>query len=85
MFFTKSFFTTSIDFFKSKETDFNLPTSKSSTFTFKLLKLGETSTSLLMSNLSISGFNAMTSFLVAKLDVPTPVEWSTSSLVVFFF
>ena len=42
--------TTSINFFKSRGTVYNLPTSKSSTLTFKLLKVVKTLTSSAMSN-----------------------------------
>ena len=65
--------TTSLNVFKSAGTVFNLPTSKSSTFVFELLKIVETLTNLLMSSLSISAFKAIKSFLAAKLDVLKPV------------
>ena len=61
-----------------------LPTSKSSTFVFKLLKLVRILTSLAMSNLSTSAFKAVKSFLAAKSDVSTPVAWSNSFLVAYF-
>ena len=52
---------------------FNLPTSKSSTFIFKLFKQIRTLVSLLMPSLSASDFKARKSFLVAKSDVSMPV------------
>ena len=58
---------------KSKEKVFNLPTSKSSTFVFKLFKLAETLTKLLISSLLTSVFKATKSFLAAKPDVSTLV------------
>ena len=59
----------------STGTVFNLPTSKSSTFDFKLFQLVGTSKNLLMSSLSTSAFKAIKSFLAAKSDVSTPVAW----------
>ena len=54
LFFITSLSTASLNFFKSTGTVFNLPTSKSSTFAFILLKLVGTLVSLLMSSLSTS-------------------------------
>ena len=51
-----------------------LPTSKSSTFDFKLLKLPRTFTSLLVSSLPTWAFKAM-QFFADKSDVWTPVAW----------
>ena len=53
-FLTTSLSTTSLIFFKSAGTAFNLLTPKSSTFVFKLLKLVRTLSNLLMLNLSTS-------------------------------
>ena len=64
--------------FKSTRKIFNLSTSKSSTFLFKLLKPCRTLTNLLMSSLSISAFKAITSLSAAKLDVSTPVAFFNS-------
>ena len=61
--------TTSLNFLKSTGTFYNLPTYESSTFVFKLFKLVETLTSLLMSSLSASAFKAINSFLAAKSNV----------------
>ena len=65
-FLMTSFYTTSL---KSTETVFNLPTSKSSTFIFKLFKLVGTLVSLLLSSLSTAAFKVIKSFLAAKSDV----------------
>ena len=54
--------TTSLKFFKSIGTVFNIPVSKLSTFVFKLFKLVGTFTSLLISSLSTSAFKAVKSF-----------------------
>ena len=54
--------TTSLNFYKSTGTVFISPTSKLSTFVFKLLKLVRILTSLLMSSLSTSAFKAIKSF-----------------------
>ena len=54
--------TASLNFFKSIGTVFNLRTSKSSTFVFKLFKLVGTFKSLLMANLSTSAFEAINFF-----------------------
>ena len=78
VFLPTSFSITSFYFFKSNGTVFNLPTSKSSTFIFKLFKQIGTLVSLLMSSLSASDFKAIKSFLVAKSDVSMPVAWSNS-------
>ena len=57
---------------------FNLPTSKLSTFVFKLFKLVGTFVNLLMTCLSPSAFKAMKSFLAATSDVSIPVAFSNS-------
>ena len=69
VFFTTCLSTTSLGFYKSTGIVLNLPTSKSSTFVFKLFKLVGTLTNLLMSSLSASAFKTI--FLAAKLDVST--------------
>ena len=60
---------------------FNLPTSKSFTFAFKLFKLLRTITNLLISSLSTSAFKAIKYFLVAKSDVSTHATCSNSFLI----
>ena len=65
----------SLNFFKSAGTVFNLPTSKSSAFVFKLFKPVGILINLLMSNLSTSAFKAIKSFLAAKSDVSTTAAW----------
>ena len=74
---TSSLSTTSL---KSAGTVFNLSTSKSSIFDFKLFKLVGTSTSLLMSKISTLAFKATKSFLAAKSDVSIPLVCSNSNL-----
>ena len=64
---------------KSAGTVFNLSTSKSSVFDFKLFKLVGTLTSLLMSNFSTLAFKAIKYFLAAKSDVSIPVVCSNSN------
>ena len=66
----------SLLFFKSTGAAFNLPTSISSTFDFKLMTLVGTLITLLMSILSTSAFKAIKYFLAAKSDVSTPVALS---------
>ena len=61
VFLTTSLSTASINFFKSTVAVFNLPTCKSFTYVFKLLKLVGTLFSLLMSSLPTSAFKAITS------------------------
>ena len=56
------FLTTSVNFFKSTGTVFDIQTSKLTNFGFKLFKLVGTLVSLLMSNLSSSAFKAIKSF-----------------------
>ena len=73
LFLTTLLSTTSLNFFEPTGTIFNLPTSKSSTFLFELLKLLGTLVSLLMSILSTLTFKPVKSFLAAKSDVPMPV------------
>ena len=68
-FLMTSFYTTSL---MSTGTVFNLPTSKSSTFIFKLFKLVGTLVSLLLSSLSTAAFKVIKSFLAAKSDVSCP-------------
>ena len=68
-FLTTSLSTTSLYFFKSTGTVFNLPTSESATLLFKLFKLVGTLTNLLMSSFSTSTFKGIKSFLAAKSDV----------------
>ena len=75
---TTSLSTTSLNFFKSTGTVFNLSISKSSTFVFKFFKLLGTLTNLLMSSLSTSAFKATKSFLAATSDVSTLVACSNS-------
>ena len=72
------FLITCLNFFKSTGTVSNLPTSKSSTFVFKLFKLVEKLVSLLMIILSTSAFKAIKSVLEAKSDVSMPVACSNS-------
>ena len=62
----------------STGTVFNLPTSKSSPFVFKLFKRVGTLTTLLMSSLPASPFEAKKYFLAAKSDVSKPVASSNS-------
>ena len=73
--------TTSLNFFKSTGTAFNLPRSRSSTFVFKLFKLVEKLVSLLMSSLLTSAFKAIRYLLGAKSDVSMSVACSRSFLV----
>ena len=75
---TTSLSAISLNFFKSTGTVFNLPTSKSFTFVYKLFKLVRTLTNLLMSSLSTSAFQAAKSFVEAKSDVSILVTWSNS-------
>ena len=75
VFLTTSLSTTSLKVFKATVTVFNLPTSKSFTFVFKLFKLIET-INLLLFSLPTSAFKTMKSFLAAKSDASTPVAWS---------
>ena len=56
------FLTTSVKFFQSTGTDFDIQTCKLTNFGFKLFKLVGTLVSLLMSNLSSSAFKAIKSF-----------------------
>ena len=65
VFLTTSLSTTSLNFYKSTGAVFNLPASKSSTIAFKLFKLVQTLTGLLMSNLSTSAFKALKWILAA--------------------
>ena len=65
VFLTTCLSTASLYFFKSTERFSNLPTSKSSNFVFKLIKLVGTLDSLLMSSLSTSDFKGIKSFLAA--------------------
>ena len=78
VFLTTSLSTASLHIFKSRGTVFNLPTSTSSTFVFKLFKIVEKLTNLLIFSLSTSAFKATKSFLAAKSDVSTPVACSNS-------
>ena len=64
-FYTTSSSTTSLNFFKSTGTVFNLPASKLATFVFELFPLFGTLTSLLMSSLSTSAYKTIKSFLAA--------------------
>ena len=59
VFLKTSLANTSLNFFKSTGTVFNLPTSESSTFAFKLFKLVGTLNNLLMSSLSTAAFKAI--------------------------
>ena len=68
----------SLNFVKSTETVFNLATSKSYIFVFKLFKLLVTLINLVMSSLRTSAFKLRKSFLAAKSDVSTPIAWSNS-------
>ena len=63
----------SLNFFKSIGTVFNLPTSKSSRFIFKLFWSVGILTGLLISSVSTSACKAMKSFLAARLHISTPV------------
>ena len=54
---------------------FNLPTSKSSPFVFKLFKLVGTLTKLAIFNLFTSAFQTIKPFLATKSDVPKPIAW----------
>ena len=78
VFLTTSLSTTSLSFFKPTRTVLNLPTSKSSTFVFKIFKLVETLTSSLMSSLLTSALKSVKSFLAAKSDLSMPVARSNS-------
>ena len=78
VFLTTSLSTTSLNFCKFAGTVFNLPTSKSSTFVFKLFKLVGTLNSLSMSSFPTSAFKAMISSLAANLDVSMAVPCSNS-------
>ena len=60
---------TSLNFFKSLGTVYNVPTSNLFTSVFKLFKPVGTLTNSLMSSLSNSAFKAIKSLLAAKLDV----------------
>ena len=62
VFLTTSLSTASLNFIKSTGTVFNLATPKSSTFVFKLFKVVEISTILLMSRLWTSAVKAIQSF-----------------------
>ena len=62
VFLTTSLSPTSFNYFKSTGLVFNLPTSKSSTIVFKLIKLVGTLVSLLMSSFSNSAVKAIKSF-----------------------
>ena len=73
VFLTTSLSSKTLDFFKSTGIVFNLPTSKSFTFIFKLFTPVGKLASLLMSNLSTTAFKAIKSFLAAKSDVSMPV------------
>ena len=77
VFLTTSLSATSLIFFKSTGTVFILPTSKSSTFVFKLLKLVGTLVSLLL----FSQLQLLAIFLTAKSDVSISVACSNSFLV----
>ena len=78
VFLKTSLSTISLSFLKPKESVFNFPTSKSSTFDFELFQLVGTLVSLLMSSLSTSVFVAIASFLAAKSDVSMSVSCSNS-------
>ena len=65
VFLTTSLSTRSLNFYKSAGEVFNLPASKSSTIAFKLFKLAQRLTGLLMSNLSTSAFKAIKWILAA--------------------
>ena len=58
-----------------------MPTSKSSTFIFKLFALVGTLTSLLMSSLSTPSFKAMKSFWKDKSDISMPTACFSCFLV----
>ena len=73
VFLKTSLSTRSLNLFKPAGAAFNLPTSESSTFVFKLSKIVGSLVSLLMSSLSGSAFKAIYLFLTAKSDVSTPV------------
>ena len=62
VFLITSLSTTSLSFFKSIGTVFNITTSKASTFVFKLFKRAGKFTSLLMSSLPTSAFKAINLF-----------------------
>ena len=70
VFLRNSLSTASLNFFKSKGTVFNLPTSKSPTFVFKLFKLVEALKNSLIYSLSTSAFKAIKQ-LATKSDVST--------------
>ena len=74
-FLTTSLLTTSPNSFKSTGKVFNLSTSKSSTYIFKLSRPVRTLTNLLMSSLSTTPFQAikLLTYLAAKLGVSTSV------------
>ena len=83
-FLATSLSVTSLNSFKSTGTIFDLPTSKLSTFVFKLFKIAETLINLLMLNLSTSASKTIKSFLAAQSDVSRPVAWSNYLLVAWF-
>ena len=81
VFLTTFLLTTSLNFFKTTGTVFNVPKSTSSIYVLKLFKLVETLTNLLMPSFSTSAFKATKYILAAILDVSTPVACSNSFLV----
>ena len=76
MFLATSLSTTSLNFFTSTGTVFNLPASKSSTFVFELFKLRRILAGLFTSSLSTSAFKAIKYCLAAKPDASLPVARS---------
>ena len=84
VFLITSLSTTSLYVFKPTGTVFNLPTSKSPTFVFKLFKLVETSVSWFMSSLLTSAFKVRKNFLTTQSDASMPVSCSSYFLVAQF-
>ena len=73
VFLTTLLSTASLNFYNSIGTVFNIPTSKLSTFVFKVFKLVETLSIFLRPSMSTSTFKTIKSFLEVKADVSTNV------------
>ena len=73
VFLATSLSTTSLVFFNSTGTVFNLPTSKSSTFVSKLFKIVGALKSVLMFSLSLSALQSKKTFFAVRSDVLTPI------------
>ena len=79
-FLTTSFFTASLNLFKSTRAGTNLSTSNLFTLPFNLLKLVTTFFSLSIFNLSTSDFKLVKSVFLAKYDVSTSVAFFKSAI-----